>query len=79
MAPATAFPWVTYADAHAAIDFLQRAFGGEPGRIAPARAREAGAEVNTPPRDLGYTREYATRDPEGNVWHFGTYQPLARG
>lgn len=44
-----------------------------------ARAREAGAEVNAAPRDLGYTREYATRDPEGNVWHLGTYQPLARG
>lgn len=30
MEPATVLPWVTYADAHAAIDFLQRAFGGEP-------------------------------------------------
>jgi len=41
-----------------------------------ARARDAGANVTAPPRDRGYTREYATRDPEGNVWHFGTYQPL---
>jgi uncharacterized glyoxalase superfamily protein PhnB len=128
--PATVFPWVTYADAHAAIDFLQRAFGGEAGRLETAddgsvahaelrfgnglvmvgsagpdlppsggasgrgtgiyivvddidahyaRAYDAGAAVNAPPRDLGYTREYAARDPEGNVWHFGTYQPLAGG
>jgi len=41
-----------------------------------ARARDAGADVTAPPRDLGHTREYAARDPEGNVWHFGTYQPL---
>lgn len=41
-----------------------------------ARARDAGADVTAPPRDLGYTREYAARDLEGNVWHFGTYQPL---
>jgi uncharacterized glyoxalase superfamily protein PhnB len=40
-----------------------------------ARARAAGADV-TEPRDHGYTREYGARDPEGNVWHFGTYQPL---
>ena len=40
-----------------------------------ARARDAGADVNEP-RDLGYTREYRARDLEGNVWHFGTYQPL---
>jgi uncharacterized glyoxalase superfamily protein PhnB len=42
--PATVYPWLTYDDARAAIDFLQAAFG------AP--------------------------DPEGDVWHFGTYQPL---
>lgn len=129
MEPATVLPWVTYADAHAAIDFLQRAFGGEPGRVDTAddgsvthaelrfgnglvmvgsagpdlptsagasgrgtginiavddsdghyaRALDAGAQVDAPPRDLGYTGEYATRDPEGNVWHFGTHQPLDR-
>jgi uncharacterized glyoxalase superfamily protein PhnB len=22
------------------------------------------------------SREYAARDPEGNVWCFGTYQPV---
>jgi uncharacterized glyoxalase superfamily protein PhnB len=125
--PATVFPWLTYDDAHAAIAFLETAFGGEPGRVDTAadgsvahaelrfgnglvmvgsagadlpasagtsgrgsgiyvvvddvdahhaRARDAGADVTASPRDLGYTREYAARDPEGNVWHFGTYQPL---
>lgn len=126
MQPATVFPWLTYDDAHAAIAFLETAFGGEVGALetsadgsiphaelrfgnglvmvgsaAPglpasagtsgrgtgiyvvvgdvdahhARARDAGADV-TEPRDLGYTREYSARDLEGNVWHFGTYQPL---
>jgi uncharacterized glyoxalase superfamily protein PhnB len=125
--PATVYPWLTYDDAHAAIDFVQTAFGGEAGRIETAGdgsvahaelrfgnglvmvgsagpglpasagtsgrgtgiyivvenvdehyacARDAGADVTAPPHDLGYTREYAARDPKGNVWHFGTYQPL---
>jgi uncharacterized glyoxalase superfamily protein PhnB len=42
-----------------------------------ARARAAGAEIVTELRELGYSREYSARDPEGNAWHFGTYQPLA--
>lgn len=41
------------------------------------RARAAGAEIVTELRDLGYSREYSARDPEGNGWHFGTYQPFA--
>jgi uncharacterized glyoxalase superfamily protein PhnB len=127
VAPATVFPWLTYDDAHAAIAFLEKAFGGEVGTLdtSPdgavthaeikfanglvmvgsagpglpasagtsgrgtgiyvvvedvdahyARARDAGADI-TEPRDLGHTREYGARDPEGNVWHFGTYQPLS--
>ena len=42
-----------------------------------ARARAAGADIVSELRDLGYSREYSARDPEGNAWHFGTYQPLA--
>ncbi|HEU0316384.1 MAG TPA: VOC family protein [Solirubrobacteraceae bacterium] len=42
------------------------------------RARAAGAEIV---RDLGDTdygsRDYAARDPEGNLWSFGTYRPAA--
>jgi uncharacterized glyoxalase superfamily protein PhnB len=43
-----------------------------------ARARSAGAEILYGPRDTDYgSREYAARDPEGNVWSFGTYDPWA--
>jgi uncharacterized glyoxalase superfamily protein PhnB len=124
----TVFPWRTYDDAHAAIAFLERAFGAERhalhtaddgsvehaelrfgngivmvgsakaslpatrGAAAPgegiyvaiddadahfARAQAAGAEIASELRDLGYSREYSARDPEGNAWHFGTYQPFA--
>jgi uncharacterized glyoxalase superfamily protein PhnB len=41
-----------------------------------ARAQSAGAEVVMEPTDQPYgSREHAVRDPEGNVWCFGTYQP----
>jgi uncharacterized glyoxalase superfamily protein PhnB len=43
-----------------------------------ARARAAGAEIVREPHDTDYgSREYGARDPEGNAWSFGTYQPLA--
>jgi uncharacterized glyoxalase superfamily protein PhnB len=42
------------------------------------RARAAGAEITRAPHDTDYgSREYAARDPEANVWSFGTYQPFA--
>jgi uncharacterized glyoxalase superfamily protein PhnB len=41
-----------------------------------ARARDASAEIVMEITDQPYgSREYAARDPEGNVWCFGTYQP----
>lgn len=41
-----------------------------------SRARAAGAEMVMELTDQPYgSREYAARDPEGNVWCFGTYQP----
>jgi uncharacterized glyoxalase superfamily protein PhnB len=41
------------------------------------RARAAGAEITNELHDTDYgSREYSTRDPEGNAWHFGTYQPF---
>ena len=41
-----------------------------------AHARDAGAEIVMGVTDQPYgSREYAARDPEGNVWCFGTYQP----
>ena len=42
------------------------------------RAREAGAEIVRELHDTDYgSREYVCRDPEGNLWSFGTYDPLA--
>ncbi|GGK62988.1 similarity with Glyoxalase/Bleomycin resistance protein [Sphaerisporangium melleum] len=44
-----------------------------------ARATAAGAEPLYPPRDTDYgAREFAVRDPEGNLWSFGTYRGEAR-
>jgi uncharacterized glyoxalase superfamily protein PhnB len=43
-----------------------------------ARARSAGAEIVRDLHDEPYgSREFSARDPEGNMWHFGTYQPFA--
>ncbi|AYY12774.1 hypothetical protein EF847_08670 [Actinobacteria bacterium YIM 96077] len=44
------------------------------------RAAAAGAEIVMEPTDQDYgSRDYAARDPEGNVWAFGTYQPAPAG
>jgi uncharacterized glyoxalase superfamily protein PhnB len=41
-----------------------------------ARAVAAGAKVIMPLVDQEYgSREYGARDPEGNIWCFGTYRP----
>lgn len=40
------------------------------------RARRAGAEIVHEPNDTDYgARVYMARDPEGNLWSFGTYRP----
>jgi uncharacterized glyoxalase superfamily protein PhnB len=43
------------------------------------RAKAAGADIVTEPHDNeGYPgRSYNVRDPEGNDWDFGTYDPWA--
>ena len=42
-----------------------------------ARARAAGAEITRDLYDTEYgSREYNAKDPEGNSWYFGTYQPF---
>jgi uncharacterized glyoxalase superfamily protein PhnB len=42
------------------------------------RARAAGAEIIDGPDDKDYGgRGYSARDPEGNVWSFGSYDPWA--
>jgi uncharacterized glyoxalase superfamily protein PhnB len=41
-----------------------------------ARAIAAGAEIVLPLKDEDYgSRGYTARDPEGNLWSFGTYRP----
>ncbi len=44
-----------------------------------AVAKAAGADIVTDPHDNdGFPgRSYSARDPEGNVWDFGTYDPRA--
>jgi uncharacterized glyoxalase superfamily protein PhnB len=43
-----------------------------------ARARQAGANIVRELVDEDYgSREYSARDPEGNLWSFGTYNPYA--
>ena len=40
-------------------------------------AKAAGAEITRELQDMDYgSREFSARDPEGNVWSFGTYDPL---
>jgi uncharacterized glyoxalase superfamily protein PhnB len=41
-----------------------------------ARAKGAQAEIVREPGDTDYgSRECSVRDPEGNVWSFGSYRP----
>lgn len=43
-----------------------------------ARARAAGADIYMEPKDQDYGgRGYGARDPEGNAWSFGSYDPFA--
>ncbi len=116
------YPFLRYADADAALDWLKQAFGfeervvyrggdDERGPIHHAevslgagivmfgpgdagdhgiyvavedadadahyqQAKAAGAEIVREVEDTDYgSREYTARDPEGNVWSFGTYRP----
>lgn len=42
-----------------------------------AQAKAAGAEIVREPNDTDYdSREYMARDPEGNLWSFGTYRHM---
>ena len=45
-----------------------------------ARAKAAGAEIVREPDTTDYgSRDFAARDPEGNLWSFGTYRGAPRG
>ncbi|MEG9862586.1 MAG: VOC family protein [Parvularculales bacterium] len=40
------------------------------------QARKTGAEITAEPRDEEYGgRAFSCRDPEGHLWHFGSYDP----
>ena len=121
--------FLTYDDAEAAVDWLERAFGFERSSVHEANGKLAHAELRfgdgmimlgpagkndfglRTPRELGAvsqgvyliiddiegqydralasgaeilreladtdygSREYMARDPEGNIWSFGTYRP----
>lgn len=57
---------------------LYIAVGAEAGQVDAhhARAVAAGANVVRELEDMSYgSREYSVRDPEGNLWSFGTYDP----
>ena len=42
------------------------------------RIAASGAAIEMPLHDTGYgSRDFAARDPEGNLWSFGTYRPQA--
>lgn len=42
------------------------------------RARQAGADIFMEPEDQSYGgRSYSARDPEGNAWSFGSYDPFS--
>jgi uncharacterized glyoxalase superfamily protein PhnB len=44
-----------------------------------ARAAAAGAQVERELHDTDYgSRDFAVRDPEGNLWSFGTYRGQPR-
>lgn len=44
------------------------------------RAKAAGAEIVMEIEDMDYGgRLYSALDPEGNLWHFGSYDPWADG
>jgi uncharacterized glyoxalase superfamily protein PhnB len=45
-----------------------------------ARAKAAGARITREPEATDYgSRDFAARDPEGNLWSFGTYRGEPRG
>ncbi|MFG3596848.1 VOC family protein [Bradyrhizobium sp. RDI18] len=43
-----------------------------------AKVKAAGGKIEMELRDTDYgSRDFACRDPEGNLWSFGTYRPRA--
>jgi uncharacterized glyoxalase superfamily protein PhnB len=61
-------------DSHAGRGWIY-ATCGDPDALF-ARATDAGADVVRGLTDQDYgSRDFSVRDPEGNLWSFGTYEP----
>jgi uncharacterized glyoxalase superfamily protein PhnB len=89
----TFYPNLLYRDADAAMDWLQRALGFTPREVhraqdgtvqhaemslGPAIVMLGTADIPLEPTDTSYgSRDFTVRDPEGNLWAFGTYRPDA--
>jgi uncharacterized glyoxalase superfamily protein PhnB len=82
--PPRIIPTFRYDDPRAAIAFLKDAFGFEEHEVYEQDGVVAHAELKLgesyimlgAQRDDDYgSREYAAKDPGGNVWSFGTYLP----
>jgi uncharacterized glyoxalase superfamily protein PhnB len=71
------YPVLEYEDARAAIEFLEHAFGFKRHALY---AGEHGATIERELTDQDYgSLEFTARDPEGNLWSFGTYRPAEEG
>lgn len=45
-----------------------------------AQVRDSGATIESEPYDTDYgSRDFSCRDPEGNLWHVGSYWPTLGG
>jgi uncharacterized glyoxalase superfamily protein PhnB len=74
-AGSTLIPSLRYRDAHAAIAWLERAFGFEQ-HVVYASAQAAGAEIVMELRTMDYGgKAFTVRDPEGYTWAVGEYDP----
>lgn len=83
------YPALRYEDAKAAVEWLQRVFGFEPhevhedddGSVVHCEIGLGSGRVmfGSERPDAGYgSRDFSVRDPEGNLWSFGTYSPARR-
>lgn len=72
----TAAPMLTVAEAGGNTQSLYIVLDDVDGHCE--RARAGGADIFMEPEDADYGgRGYGARDPEGNVWSFGSYDPFA--
>ena len=72
--PNEVFRWKSPLDADGVTQSIYIVVDDADGHFA--RAKAAGAKIVRGLSDTDYgSREYSARDPEGHLWHFGTYRP----